>query len=376
MSRARAALASKASGQRGNSCEVQPPQYWSDAMRLLLSIAALVLVGAWAPAGAQQRVPLTIATVPSVPSASTYLALDKGYFRDAGLDVTVERINSLSKALAFVATNRIQVAQGGISAGYFNAVAQGLPIVMALEGGSTPLYHLILVHPELADRIKVPADLKGRRVALSAPGSNAVYELGMMLASAGLRIKDVDVKYIAFSQMAVALANRAVDAALMVAPFTEVAVEQKIGVPWIDPEPFVKPLPMTNLAYIASVDWIGQNRDVARRLFVALARAGRDYCQAYHRGPNRAEVIDSLVANRIVSDRDMLDKMQWQARNPNGTFSVASLLSMQAFFKQEGIIDREVAAERLADTGFAEAAARELGPFELINKASTLAGCR
>ena len=68
--------------------------------------------------------------------------------------------------------------------------------------------------------------------------------------------------------------------------------------------------------------------------------------------------------------------MQWQARNPNGTFSVASLLSMQAFFKQEGIIDREVAAERLADVSFAEAAARELGPFELINKASTLAGCR
>ena len=93
-------------------------------------------------------------------------------------------------------------------------------------------------------------------------------------------------------------------------------------VPAIDPEPFVKPLPMTNLAYIASVDWIGQNRDVARRLFVALARAGRDYCQAYHHGPNRAEVIDSLIANKIVSDRAMLDKMQWQARNPNGTFSV------------------------------------------------------
>jgi NitT/TauT family transport system substrate-binding protein len=352
------------------------PQRWNDAMLSLLSIAALVLAGASAPASAQSRVPLTIATVPSVPSASTHLALDKGYFRDAGLDVTVERIDSLSKALAFVATNRIQVAQGGISAGYFNAVAQGLPIVMALEGGSTPLYHLILVHPELAGKIKVPADLKGRRVALSAPGSNAVYELGMMLASAGLRIKDVDVKYIAFPQMAVALANRAVDAALMVAPFTEVAVERKIGVPWIDPEPFVKPLPMTNLAYIASVDWIGQNRDVARRLFVALARAGRDYCQAYHRGPNRAEVIDSLIANKIVSDRDMLDKMQWQARNPNGTFSVASLLSMQAFFKQEGIIDREVAAERLADTSFAEDAARELGPFELINKASKLAGCR
>ena len=72
-----------------------------------------------------------------------------------------------------VATNRIQVAQGGISAGFYNAVAQGLPIIMALEGGSTPLYHQILVQNGLKDTIKTPADLKGRRVALSAPGSNA-----------------------------------------------------------------------------------------------------------------------------------------------------------------------------------------------------------
>jgi NitT/TauT family transport system substrate-binding protein len=340
-------------------------------------LAALVLAGAMSqPASAQQRSPITIASVPSVPSASTYLALDKGYFRDAGLDVTVERIDSLSKALALVATNRIQVAQGGISAGYFNAVAKGLPVIMALEGGSTPLYHQILVHPDLKDKIKAPADLKGRRVALSAPGSNAVYELGMMLASAGLRIKDIDIKYIAFSQMAIALANGAVDAALMVAPFTDLAVEQKIGHPWIDPERFVNPLPMTNLAYVANIDWIKQNGDVARRLFVALARAGRDYCQAYHHGPNRADVIDTLVANKIVIDRAMVDRMQWQARSPDGRFSLASLQSMQAFFKQEGILENEVPAGKLADNSFADLAAKELGPFKLANPASTLEGCR
>ena len=172
-------------------------------MRLVYVLTAVLIFGTLTlPASAQQRIPVTIASVPSVPSASTYLALDKGYFRDAGLDVTVERIDSLSKAVAMVATNRIQVAQGGISAGYFNAVAKGLPIIMALEGGSTPLYHQILVHPDLKDKIKTPADLKGRRVAISAPGSNGVYEIGMMLASAGLRIKDIDIRYISFSQMA------------------------------------------------------------------------------------------------------------------------------------------------------------------------------
>ena len=344
-------------------------------MRSCFAVVALSLAFA-TPASAQQRVPITIASVPSVPSASTYLALDKGYFRDAGLDVTVERIDSLSKAVAMVATNRIQVAQGGISAGFYNAVAQGLPIIMALEGGSTPLYHQILVQNGLKDTIKTPADLKGRRVALSAPGSNAMYEMGMLLTSAGLKLKDVDVRYIAFSQMAVALANGAVDAALMVAPFSDAAIEQKIGHPWLDPEPLIPVLPMTNLAYIANVDWIGQHRDVARRLFVALARAGRDYCQAYHRGPNRAEVIDTLVNNKIVADRALLDRMQWQARNPNGTFSLASLLSMQSFFRQEGLIEKELPADRLADGSFAEAASKELGPFELVNKASTLQGCR
>jgi NitT/TauT family transport system substrate-binding protein len=68
--------------------------------------------------------------------------------------------------------------------------------------------------------------------------------------------------------------------------------------------------------------------------------------------------------------------MQWQARNPNGTFSVASLVSMQAFFKQEGLVEKEQPPEKLADASFAETAARELGPFELVNTASTLKGCR
>jgi NitT/TauT family transport system substrate-binding protein len=342
----------------------------------LLALALLGIAVVAVPAAAQQRPAIKIALVPSVPGGSTYLALDKGYFRDAGLDVTIERIDSLGKAIAFVATGQMQVGQGGINAGYFNGVAEGLPTVMALESGSTPLYHRILLRPDIVGQIKTPADLKGRRVAVSSPGSVSVYELGMVLASAGLRLKDVDVKYIAFPQMGAALANGALDAALQVAPFAELAVEQKIGVPWIDTEDHIKQLPLTNVAYIANVDWIKQNPDVARKFFVALVRAGRDYCQAYHHGPNRAEVVDLMVKNKIVADRGLLDKMDWQARTPNGTVNLASVDSVQNFFKQEGIIDKTAPIDKLVDARFAEAAAKELGPFELINKASKLQGCR
>src|ERR1700735_3290737 len=117
-------------------------------MRSLLILMALA--GLVAPASAQK---ITIAVVPSVPGGATYVALDKGYFRDAGLDVDIERIDSLGKAVAFLATNQVQVAQGGINAGFYNSVAQGLPVALALESGSSPTYHPIIVRPGLKDQL-------------------------------------------------------------------------------------------------------------------------------------------------------------------------------------------------------------------------------
>src|SRR5258707_1991056 len=164
-----------------------------DSVRPVIPALVFVSIGLlFVHANEQAGTPVTIALVPSVPSGSTFIAAEKGYFRDAGLDVKIERIDSLTKAVAFVATDQVQVGQGGINAGYFNGVAQGLPVVLALESGSTPLYHQIVVRPELKDKIKSVADLKRRKVGISAPGSTSVYEIGMVLAFARLRIKDVD----------------------------------------------------------------------------------------------------------------------------------------------------------------------------------------
>ena len=321
--------------------------------------------------------PVTIAIVPSVPAASTLIAQEKGYFRDAGLEVTIERIDSMGKAVAFLAANHVQVAQGGVNAGIFNAIGQGLPVTLAFEGGSTPLYHRIVVRRGLADAIKTPADLKGRTVGLSAPGSTSMYELAQTLASAGLTLKDVEVKHLAFAQMASALQNGALDAALSVAPFTEIIIERNIATPWLDPEQgYIKTLPMTSVAYIVNSDWAAQNPDTARRLFLALGRGSRDYCQAYHHGPNRGEMLDVLMKHRIATDRALLDRMDWQARNPDGAFSLASLTDIQAYFKRDGVIDRTAPPERLVDPRYAQAAAKAFGPFEVANRESKLEGCR
>ena len=335
------------------------------------------LAGAAASPGAAEPVSITIGTVPAVPAAITFLAVDKGYLREAGIEANIEFLDTVSKAIPFLASNHMQVVQGGgLSVGYFNALVQGLPVSMAFDTASSPVYHDLLVRPDLKDEIREAKDLKGRIVAVAGPGSIAVYEVGKVLESAGLTLKDVELKYIPFPQMGAGFANKAIDVALAVPPFGDLNIEKGLAVRWIDPDKIVTPTPLMVASYMYNTDWAAQNPEVARRLFVALARAGRDYCQAYHHGPNRAEVIDSLVKHKAVSDAVLTDRMAWPARDPNGRFNVASVVDVQDWFFKEGQLKEKAPTERLIDPRYADAAAKELGPFELVNKASPLAGCR
>ena len=344
-------------------------------MRILI-VLAFVLAGVPA-AAAEPLSPVTIGLVPSVPSAITYLALDKGYLREAGIDAHVETIDTVAKVIPFLATNRMQVAEGGaLTVGYFNGLVQGLPLILALDAGSSPLYHAALVRPDLKDQFKTVADLKGRTVSIVSPGSVGVYELGKVLETAGLTLDDIDLKYVPFTQMGAAFANKAIEAGISVPPFDELVVEKGLAVRWFDPDKIIRPTPMSIIAYVVNTDWASANREVAKKLFIALARAGRDYCQAYHHGPNRAEIVDVLLKYKAMSDRDLTDRMAWQARDPDGRFNAASVADVQDWFFKHHIIDRKAPDDRLVDESYADAAAAALGPFHLINEGSTLGGCR
>ena len=124
------------------------------------------------------------------------------------------------------------------------------------------------------------------------------------------------------------------------------------------------------------VYWAKANPDIAHKLFVAVGRGTRDYCQAYHHGPNREEVIAIMIKYGVAGDHDSLDKFPWQARDVNGRFNMASVLDVQDWYATDGYIKQKFAADKLVDPSYAEQAAKELGPFQLINKDSKLGGCR
>jgi NitT/TauT family transport system substrate-binding protein len=323
-----------------------------------------------------QEATVQVGQVMSIASAATLLADEKGYFKDQGIKIELSKLDTSTDSLAAVAQNRYQIVEGGLSAAYFNALAKDLPVTITVDRATSPLGHKLLIREDLRDQIKSIKDLKGRSLASNSRGSITNYEIGKILAKAGLSFGDVDRKFIPFPQVAVAFANKAVDAAFLIPPFAAQIEEKKLGFIFADPDDFVTPHPMTIAVNFINTDWAAKNPELVKKYYFAYMRGVRDYCQAYHHGSNRADVVNMLIRTGVERRQKMLNEYPWTARNADGHINVASMLDIQAFFVKEKLAIKGFPAERLVTASYVEEANKKLGPFVLENKASTLAGCR
>jgi NitT/TauT family transport system substrate-binding protein len=341
--------------------------------RWLCALGALASVSAGARA---QEVVVKVGIAKALATAATMIAVEKGYFREAGVKVEVSELDSAANAMALLAQGQFNIVEGGISVGFFNAIERGLPVGIVADRVSTPLNHKLLIRADLKDKIKSPADLKGRVIASNGPGAVTTYEIAKILKSGGLSIDDIDIKVLSFVQMGVALTNKAVDAALVIPPWGYQYVDQGVASILADPDDYADPKPLTIAVNLINTEWAAKNEAMLRGYFTAYQRAARDYCQAYHGGANRAEVIDILIKTGMESRRDIIEKFPWPARNVNGRINMTSVMDMQNYYVGQKLATKEFPAERIFDSRFVDYANDKLGPFEVENKASTLAGCR
>jgi NitT/TauT family transport system substrate-binding protein len=343
-------------------------------LRHLAAVAALAIASV--AAARAEDTTIHVALVRSVSNGAELIALDRGYFKEAGLNVVIDDIDTSANTMVLLAQNRLQVIAGGVSAGYFNAIDKGLPVIIVGDRVSTPIGHNLMLRPDLKGEISDLRQLKGRIIASNGVGSVSTYETGKMLETAGLRIADVDIKVLRFNQMAAALANKAIDAALLIPPFVYEYAEQNFAVGFAEPDKLVQPSPMTIAVIMVNTDWAKQNRETLLKYYTAYLRGVRDYCNAYHGGAIRKELIEAIVRHGSERNPKILNDYPWPSRSADGRVNVASMLDMQRWYVANKFSTASLPTERLVDMRYADAAVKQLGPFIAENKASTLAGCR
>ncbi len=346
-------------------------------MKILRSVLVVVLGVAGACGAAwSQETTIRIGIARSTSNAAELMALKNGYFKEYGIKLEWDDIDTTANVIALLAQGKYQIVAGGISAGYFNALEKNLPITIVSDRVSTPIGHNLMLRPDLKDQVKTPKDLKGKVIASNGQGSVSTYEVGKILEKHGLTINDVELKILPFLQMSIAFANKAIDAAIVIPPFVWQLEEQKIALPFASVDELVEPQPMTIAVIMINTDWAKKNPQVVQNYFFAWLRGVRDYCQGYHGSAIRNEIVDELVKSGTERRPELLHKYPWPARSPNGNVNVASMLDIQAWYVKNKLANMAFPAERLVDTSFIDAAIQKLGVFELENKDSKLPGCR
>src|ERR1700694_4221626 len=184
------------------------------------SLLAFVGVVAGAGAAHAQEVPSKIGTVRSISTVAILWAVERGYFKEYGIKVVNENLDTAANSIALLAQNQLQMVEGGISAAYFNALDKNLPVTMVLDRVSSPLGHNLMLRPDLKGQITQIRQLKGKTIATNGSGAVSTYEVGKLLEADGLTLADVDIKVLPFTQYAIAFANKAIDAAIVIPPFT------------------------------------------------------------------------------------------------------------------------------------------------------------
>ena len=161
---------------------------------LLLSACSSSQAGNEAKPTVHVKVPLGY--IPNIQFAPLYVALEKGYFKDAGIDIEFD-YSFETDAVALVGANQLQFA---VVSGeqVLLARAQGLPVVYAAAWYQQ---YPVAVVSKTEQGIVTPADLKGKKIGL--PGLFGANYIGLdaLLFSAGLSEADVTLDLIGFNQI-------------------------------------------------------------------------------------------------------------------------------------------------------------------------------
>ena len=326
-------------------------------------------------AGAQEKT-IKVGIARSTSNAAELMALKHGYFKEAGIKLEWDDIDTTANVIALLAQNQFQIVAGGISAGIFNALEKDLPITILSDRVSTPIGHNLMLRPELKDTVKSLKDLKGRPVASNGAGSVSTYETGKMLEREGLKLTDVDLKILPFTQMGVALKNKAIDAGLLIPPFTWNSRRKASRSRSPTSTQLVQPQPMTIAVIMANSDWVKTNQDLVRRYMTAWLRGARSIAKPItaRRTARRSSTSWSTPRPRRAGSCWRNFRGRRAARTARSTPPACSTSTSGTSTNKMSA--KEFPAERIVDSTYIDYAIQKLGPFELQNKDSKLPGCR
>jgi sulfonate transport system substrate-binding protein len=199
---------------------------------VVLVLVALMLGGRPA-AFAAEKVTVGVGGVALMVYLPTMLAKAKGFFAEEGLDVEILDIKGGgSQAASALIGGSVDFSANAIDHA-IKAKTQGKDLVAVHSHVRLPVMGLV-VASKYKGVIRSIADLKGRPVGVTSPGSQTHMVLGYLLVKNGVKPDEVQVTGAGGNTMPLAIEKDSVHAGMMVDPFFTAFLKQGKGFALVD----------------------------------------------------------------------------------------------------------------------------------------------
>ncbi|EID54890.1 ABC transporter substrate-binding protein [Saccharomonospora xinjiangensis] len=175
--------------------------------------------------GSVEKSTITVAHLPSIDVAPLYIAKNKGYFKDEGLDVKIEQAASGQAATQKMIGGDADIVQSSY-----------VPFLMAHTGGAADLKIVadavsaapdtFVLVAKKGGSVKSIDDLEGKRIAVSALNTISDTIVKSAMKTNGLDYENVEFVQTSFPDIASAVAKGQVDAGLLIEPFLTMGAEE------------------------------------------------------------------------------------------------------------------------------------------------------
>jgi NitT/TauT family transport system substrate-binding protein len=308
-------------------------------------------------------VKLTVGDNQTLGVADVYIALDRGYYQDEGLQIDLPQLGAPQVTIQALATSQINFAIANPDPSLFNAFDRNLDMKMlAALTRNKPGDHpaSFMVRSELVDsgQYKSPKDLVGKPVGV--PALQSQFYVNLVMQKDGLSASDVDIKQ--FQQpgdLITAFASKSIDAGWTADPTVTQIVSQGLAkVAYVTGDLFPGAVGAT---LAMSPTYAKDNPEAAYRFVYATMRGHVDYYHAFiAKDVDKAPIVQILINHTPIKDPKLYDTIGLASVDLVPQMDTKSWDTLQSYFVQIGLEQKAADLASHVDNSYIQRAAQQM----------------
>ncbi len=328
-------------------------------MRSMLHRAALALALLLAAAAARAE-KITIAALTFVSSSPLFIAQEKGYYAEEGLEVEFAFFRAAQPVAVAIASGDADFGVTAFTAGFFNLAGQGALKVIGAQSREEPGFDFssyLVSNRAWEAGFQSPEQFPGHSLGMTQYGSSFHLMIGLLADRLGFPLEKVRlVPLQKVPNMIAAIKSGQVDSIILPAHITKplAARGEAHIIGWVHQ---YTPYQLGGL--FTSTANIEQRRATVEKFVRAYQKAATDYHEAFNQLDAQGRRVFGAKAEALVPIIQKYTKASREAIfngapyiDPLGRLDVGSVYEILDWYKKHGLVDASVEASEILDLSF------------------------